>query len=154
MFEGDVTYAPRSMAGLTVSGAFSFLDTEITEVLTPTNDVIQGDELAFAPSFQGNLRVRYEWDTSGGLTAHVQPQLVHSASSFSDIITINRDKVKGWTTLGVAAGLTGDNWSGEIYADNITSEKVELSRTYINDRSRVAYGRPLTIGARLSYSFR
>ena len=152
--EGDVTYAPRSMAGLTVSGAFSFLDTEITEVLTPTNDVIQGDELAFAPSFQGNLRVRYEWDTSGGLTAHVQPQLVHSASSFSDIITINRDKVKGWTTLGVAAGLTGDNWSGEIYADNITSEKVELSRTYINDRSRVAYGRPLTIGARLSYSFR
>ena len=153
--EGDITYAPASMSGLTLSGAFSFLDTEITEVLTPTNDVRLGDELAFAPSFQGNLRARYEWDWGdGGLVGHIQPQIVHSASSFSDIITINRDKVKSWTTMGLSAGVTGDNWAGEIYADNITGEKVELSRTYINDRSRVAYGRPLTIGARLSYNFR
>ncbi len=152
--EGDITYAPESMSGLTLSGAFSFLDTEITKVLTPTDDVRLGDELAFAPSFQGNLRARYEWDTSSGLTAHIMPQLVHSAGSYSDIIVINRDKLNGWTTLGLSAGLTGDNWSGEIYADNITSEKVELSRTYINDRSRVAYGRPLTVGARVSYNFR
>ena len=38
----------------TVSGAFSILDTEITDTY-PTNDVIAGEELAFAPSFQGKL---------------------------------------------------------------------------------------------------
>ena len=151
--EGDLTYAPQTIEGLTVSGAFSFLDTEITEVLTPTNDVRQGDELAFAPGIQGNLRARYEWETGSGLTAHVMPQVVHSASSFSDIIIINRDKIKSWTTFNVSAGLTGDNWAAEIYADNLTNEKVELSRTYINDHSRVSYGRPMSVGARVSYNF-
>ncbi|WP_409432965.1 TonB-dependent receptor [Litorimonas sp. RW-G-Af-16] len=151
--EGDITYAPMSMEGLTVTGAFSFLDTEITEVLTPTEDVQAGDSLAFAPSFQGNLRARYEWETAGGLTAHVMPQIVHTSSSFSDIITINRDKIKGWTTLGMSVGLTGDQWMAEIYGTNLTNEKNELSRTYINDRERAAYGRPLTIGARFGYNF-
>ena len=60
--EGDFTWAPASIEGLTVAGAFSFLDTEVTEVLTPTNDVLQGSDLAFAPAFQGNIRARYEWD--------------------------------------------------------------------------------------------
>jgi outer membrane receptor protein involved in Fe transport len=151
--EGDITWAPKSMSGLTVNAAFSVLDSQITEVLTPTDDVRVGDSLAFAPGFQGNLRARYEWETASGLTAHVMPQLVHSGSSFSDIIIINRDMISGWTTLGLSAGLTGDNWSGELYVDNLTNEKFELSRTFINDRERVAYGRPMTIGARVSYNF-
>jgi outer membrane receptor protein involved in Fe transport len=151
--EGDITCAPKYMSGLTVNAAFSVLDSQITEVLTPTDDVRVGDSLAFAPGFQGNLRARYEWETASGLTAHVMPQLVHSGSSFSDIIIINRDMISGWTTLGLSAGLTGDNWSGELYVDNLTNEKFELSRTFINDRERVAYGRPMTIGARVSYNF-
>lgn len=151
--EGDITWAPKSMSGLTMTGAFSFLDTEITEVLTPTNDVRVGDELAFAPSFQGNLRARYEWDMESGLVGHIMPQIVHSASSFSDIIVINRDEIKSWTTFGLSAGVTSDNWSAEIYGENLTNEKIELSRTFINDRERVGYGRPLTVGARVSYNF-
>ncbi len=152
--EGDITYAPISMEGLTVSGAFSFLDTEITEVLIPTNDVREGDSLAFAPKFQGNLRARYEWETNGGLTAHIMPQVVHTSSSFSDIIIINRDKVNGWTTFGLSAGLTSDDWAMEIFADNLTNKRNELTRFYGNDVERVTYGRPRTIGARVSYNFR
>ena len=59
--EGDFAYAPDSVEGLTIAGAFSALDTEVTEVLVPTNDVEEGSPLAFAPEFQGNIRVRYEW---------------------------------------------------------------------------------------------
>ena len=81
------------------------------------------------------------------------PQVAYSASSFSDIIVINRDKIASWTTVGVSAGLTGDNWAGELFVDNLLDEKIELSRTFINDRERVFYGRPMTIGARLSYNF-
>ena len=61
-FEGDITWAPEGIDGLTLSGAFSFIDSEITRVITPTNDVILGDSLAFAPEFQFSLRARYEWD--------------------------------------------------------------------------------------------
>jgi outer membrane receptor protein involved in Fe transport len=57
--EGDFTWLPAFSERVTIGGAFSFLDTEITRVITPTNDVQRGDELAFAPDFQGNLRFRY-----------------------------------------------------------------------------------------------
>ena len=68
--EGNFDWAPRSIEGLTVSGAFSMLDTEIKDVLVPTNDVLAGSALAFAPEFQGNLRARYEWDFGRISCAH------------------------------------------------------------------------------------
>ena len=62
-------------------------------MLTPTNDVKVGEPLAYAPNFQGNLRVRYEWEIGDGMIAHVMPQVVYSASKYTDIITINRLKL-------------------------------------------------------------
>ena len=152
--EGEITYAPFSIEGLTFTGAYSFLDTEIKSVDIPTDDVRVGDSLSFAPKYQFNARARYEWDTASGLTAHVMPQLVHSAKSFSDIIVKNRDEIKGWTKLSVSAGLTSDTWSGELFVDNVTDELIELNRQHINDVSRVSYARPFNVGARFSYNFR
>ena len=152
--EGEVTWAPASVSGLTVTGAYSFLDTEITDVKIPTDDVRVGDSLSFAPEYQFNVRARYEWETGGGLTAHVMPQLVHSAESFSDIIVKNRDRIDGWTKLSASVGLTGDNWTGELFVDNILDELIELNRQHINDVSRVSYARPLNAGMRLSVKFR
>lgn len=152
--EGEVTWAPASVSGLTVTGAYSFLDTEITEVKIPTDDVRAGDSLSFAPKYQFNVRARYEWETGGGLTAHVMPQLVHSAESFSDIIVKNRDRIEGWTKLSASVGLTGDTWTGELFVDNILDELIELNRQHINDVSRVSYARPLNAGFRLSVKFR
>ncbi|MCH2099039.1 MAG: TonB-dependent receptor, partial [Pseudomonadales bacterium] len=73
--EGDFIWTPASAEGLTLSGGFSILDTEITEVLTPTNDVNEGDELAFAPEFQATLRARYEWNMRDGMIAQVMPHV-------------------------------------------------------------------------------
>ena len=149
--EGDFIWAPTDR--LTVNGAFSFLDTEITRVITPTNDVRLGDELAFAPGFQATLRARYEWGVMNGWTAHVMPHLTTSSKSYSDIITINRDEVDGWTMLGVTAGVRADQWSAELYIDNLTDERAELSRSFVFDRQRVTYSRPRTIGLRLNFDF-
>lgn len=149
--EGDFVWYP-DVDGLTFSGAFSFLDTEITEVLTPTNDVRRGDELAFAPDTQGTLRARYEWPVSN-LTAHVMPSVSYSAKAFSDIITINRAEIDSWTMLDFTAGVTSDNWSAELFIDNVTDERAEISRNFVNDRSRVTYARPRTYGVRFTFGF-
>ena len=156
--EGDFTWAPYSIEGLTVAGAFSFLDTEITEVLVPTNDVVKGSDLAFAPSYQGNLRVRYEWDldqqiAGQSLRAHVMPQVVFSDDSFTDVIEINKMKLDGYTTLGATAGVTGDNWTAELFASNLTNEYAALSGSFVYDRERVTPMRPRTIGFRFSYDY-
>lgn len=149
--EGDVTWLASE--GLTVGAAFSFLDTEITKVLTPTDDVIKGDSLAFAPEFQGNLYARYEWGFGRDWTGHVMGNVNHSDEMYSDIITINRDKIDSWTMAGLSAGATNDTWGAELYVDNVTDERAELARDFVYDRERVVYARPRTIGFRLTYDF-
>lgn len=152
--EGDFIWLPEFSDRLTVSGAFSFLSSEITEVLTPTNDVRAGDELAFAPDFQGTLRARYEWDFgNSGLMAHVMPSISWSSESYSDVITINRDRIDGWTMLNVSAGLTGDSWNAELFINNLTDERAEVARNFVFDRTAVTYARPLTIGVRAGFRF-
>ncbi|MGI9251042.1 MAG: TonB-dependent receptor [Pseudohongiellaceae bacterium] len=149
--EGELTWLPTD--ALTISGAFSVLDSEITRVITPTNDVRKGDELAYAPGFQTNLSFRYEWGMGGGLTAHVMPHLSHSDKSYSDIITINRDEIDGWTLFGLTAGIRSESWNAELYIDNLTDELAERSRNLGQDVERVTYAQPRTIGLRVSFDF-
>lgn len=151
--EGVVTWLPQSVPGLTIGASFSLLDTEITEVLTPTDDVRKGDSLAFAPEVQFNANARYHWPLSGGLDAQVMYNIAYSDESYSDIIRINRDLIQSWTMMGVSAGVTSDNWGATLYVDNLTDERAELSRNYVNDRPRATYARPRTMGLRLSYKF-
>lgn len=151
--EGDLTWAPADVPGLTVSGAFSVLDSEITEVLTPTDDVVAGEELAYAPSLQLNARARYEWQLENTWTAHVQGQVIYSSDSRSDIIEINAAEVDSYATLGLRTGLTSDNWSAEFFVDNVTNENAELANNYINDRERVTVMRPRTYGIRFGISY-
>ena len=156
--EGDFTWVPESVEGLTVSGAFSFLNTEITEVLTPTGDVKKGEPLAFAPSYQFNLQARYEWEleqefAGSLLTAHFMPQLIMSDSSFSDIIEINKIESDGYVMIGGTLGVTADNWSAEVFATNLTNENATISNNFVFDRERATPARPRTIGIRMSYDF-
>ena len=152
--EADFIWLPPGFDGLTIAGAVSFLDTEITRKITPTNDVREGDELAFAPGNQGNLRARYEWTLqANGWTAHVMPMISWSADSYSDIITINRDLVESWTMLGLTAGVANDNWAVTVYCSNLTDERAEVSRSFVFDRHHVTYAQPRTYGVRASVNF-
>ncbi len=152
--EADFTWLPEWSDRLTFAGAVSFLNSEITRKITPTNDVRVGDDLAFAPSSQGNLRARYEWEVPGnGWTAHVMPMLNWTSKSFSDIITINRDLIEGWAMLGMTAGVAGDGWSVTVYASNLTDERAEVSRSFVFDTQHVTYAQPRTFGIRTSFDF-
>ena len=152
--EADFIWLPAGLDGLTVAGALSLLDSEITRKITPTNDVREGDELAFAPEFQGNLRARYEWTLqASGWTAHVMPMISWSADSYSDIITINRDLIEGWTMLSMTAGVASDNWSVTLYGSNLTDERAEVSRSFVFDTRHVTYAQPRTFGVRASVNF-
>ena len=149
--EGDITWAPTN--NLTMGAAFSFLDTEITDTLTPSTDVQEGLELAYAPEFQGNVWARYEWTMGNGWTAHVMPSISHSGSSYSDIITINRMDVPSWTMANVTAGVTTDKWMVEAFVTNLTDEEVVTGANYVNDRERLALAPPTTLGVRVSFDF-
>ena len=151
--EGDLTYAPMDIPGLTVTGAFSFLDTEITEVLVPTDDVVVGSDLAYAPTLQINARARYEWSVMDGQTAYVQGQAIYSDDSRSDIIEINSIELDGYTTLGLRTGIASERYSFELFVDNLTNENYALANNFINDVERTTVGRPRTWGVRLGVTY-
>lgn len=149
--EGDITWAPTG--NMTMGAAFSFLDTEITDTKTPSQDVVEGLELAYAPEFQGNVWMRYEWTMGNGWMAHVMPSISHSGKSYSDIITINRMDVPSWTMANVTAGVSSDKWMVEAFVTNLTDEQVVTGANYVNDRERLALAPPTTLGVRVSFDF-
>ena len=149
--EGDFLYYTDN--GFILSGAFSLLDTEITKSLVPTADVVVGSDLAFAPGFQANFTARKEWGTSSGNTGHWQAQFNHSRASDSDIMEPNRATQASYFLTNIRAGVSNDNWMAEMYIDNVTDERAEISNTFVFDRQRVAVIRPLNIGLRYKLKF-
>ena len=149
--EGDFVYYTEN--GIILSGAFSMLDTEITKSLVPTGDVIVGQELAFAPGFQGNLNARKEWGLSGGNTGFWQAQYTISDKSYSDIMAPNRAEQDSYSLVNVRAGVDSEDWVAEVYVDNLTDERAEISNTFVFDRPRIAMVRPTTIGLRYKLKF-
>ena len=150
--EGDFQYYPN-VDGLIISGAISILNTEITKTLTTSKDVLVGQDLAFAPGMQGNLSVRKEWDMSSGNMGHVLAQFTFSDDSYSDIILPNREGQDSYSFINLRAGISNDMGLLELYIDNLTDERGEISNNYVFDVPRVTYIRPTTIGIRLKRNF-
>ena len=152
--EGDFIWHPQMVSGLQVIGAFSFLDTEVTDLVGASVAIAQpGEGLSYAPSFQGNLRVRYEWGLSEAVTAHIQPAITYSTASFSDVVLINRIEQEGYFLAGISLGVNMENWSVEVFAENLTDERAQLNNNLIYDRERITVNRPRTFGMRFSVDF-
>ena len=149
--EGDFIY--YTDGGLILSGAFSMLDTEITKSLIPTGDIVVGQELAFAPGYQANISGRKEWTMEGGNTGFWQLQFSMSDKSYSDIMQPNRAVQDSYNLTNLRAGISSDDWTAEMYVDNVTDERAEISNTFVFDRQRVAVIRPMTVGLRYKLKF-
>ena len=149
--EGDFIY--YTDGGLILSGAFSMLDTEITKSLIPTGDIVVGQELAFAPGYQANISGRKEWTMEGGNTGFWQLQFSMSDKSYSDVMQPNRAVQDSYNLTNLRAGISSDDWTAEMYVDNVTDERAEISNTFVFDRQRVAVIRPMTVGLRYKLKF-
>ena len=110
--DGDFTWAPTD--NLTIAGAFSFVDSEITRLNPQLENIAVpvGSELPFTPDFSGNLRARYEFDVPvmGGASAYLSGGLSYTGESKSGIAgsafqvedTLMRTHGRG-SGLGIAA---------------------------------------------------
>ncbi|GAB5451774.1 MAG: TonB-dependent receptor [Halioglobus sp.] len=150
--EGDFTWVPTFAYGLTLSGGFSWLDTEITESFV-TDFVREGDELAFAPELQATFSGRYEWDLAAGKVAHVMGNFSYSDKVNTDIVADNSIELDSWYLLGATAGISDNDWTAELYVENLTDERAEISGNAIFNEPRITVARPRTVGLRFTYTF-
>lgn len=162
--EGDFIWTPVPVPGLTINGAFSVLDSEIEEIaqVAGTGVAEVGSDLPFAPTFQGNIRGRYEWAVGAEYTAHIQSTVSYTGESFSDIIVNPERRVEqdSYTLWGLAAGLRSDFWSLELFGENLTDTRAELfnNTVYRNpgnapNYNRIFTNRPRTFGLRVTAEF-
>ena len=85
--------------------------------------------------------------------AHVIGQVTISDSSYSDVMEVNKAKQNSYSMLDVRGGISADDWKAELYIDNLTDERGEISNTFVFDRQRISYVRPMTIGIRYKQNF-
>jgi len=119
-----------------------------------------GSSLAGAPTFQGNMRARYEfaWDA---YRAFVQIGVMHQSDSLSttDRLTLDLQgksvayDLPAFTTYDAALGAGKDGWLIQGYGENLTDTRAQLFANYGEGYKAVTVNRPRTIGLRMSYSF-
>ena len=141
----DVDFQWAASDALTLSGAFSLLDTELTR-LNPQLEGIAvpvGSELPFASPFAGYLRARYEFPAAGGL-GYVTASVHHRGESVTGIIgsaEFMEDTLR--LTWGSPSGFEFQEEGGTFgtveISDGAGGTRLPVSSRYVNPSSTTTH---------------
>jgi iron complex outermembrane recepter protein len=197
----EVQIVARPSDGLTIQGSATYNDSKqsnapcfiannpgvssfgkcITQVFTggtvkpvqsPFGNV--GGITPFSPHFQGNVRVRYEWNGPGGMDWFVAGGVNYTSSTYNEpatypsgdvagngnvlgpngiivpATTVLRYKMPGYALTDAQIGFTRDNWTVTLFGDNLFNSHASTftnSSQYIKTSTIV---RPMTYGIKIS----
>lgn len=138
---------------LTLYGAFSFNDTELTEVNAQVIEMAPiGSTLPVTPKTQGNIRARYDW-SNAGFDFDWQVAMQFAAKSYSSIVAEERFAQDSYSLFNTSVGAEKDGWRVRLYVDNVTDERATLFINNQDDISRISTNRPRTIGMSVNYTY-
>ena len=152
--EADFTW--RATPNLTVSGAFSYNDTELTSVDAQVIELAPvGSQLPMVPEMQATLRARYEQSLSWSFADYgfVQLSGKFASNSFSSLVAEERRRQAGYGIFNASAGVSRGSWAAQVFVQNLTDKRAELFINTQDDIERITTNRPLTAGIKLSYRF-
>ena len=116
----------------------------------------KGTEMPFVPEFQFTTIGRYDLDF-GRFPGYLQAAVSYTGDSWNNLEIADRVKQDGYTLLNLSAGIQTDTWSIDLFVNNATDERAQISvyePSYpsLLD-SRTVTNRPRTIGIRFGQSF-
>ena len=122
---------------LTISGAFSILDTEITKVTDQLQGVAVpvGSDLPLAADFSGNLRARYDFTMDSiGADAFVSASLTYRGETLAGIVgsAAFMDDT-GKLAYGAESGIERQNEGGTFGTVNDSNDALPLNSRFVND---------------------
>ncbi|MDG2044396.1 MAG: TonB-dependent receptor [Maricaulis sp.] len=149
--EGDVIWTPN--ANLTLFGAFSFNDTELTAVNAQIVELVPvGSALPQAPEMQLTGRGRYEW-MAGDFDAYAQVGIQYVDDSINSLVAADSEVQDGYTTADLSFGLGRGEWRASVFVENVTDERAELFINNQDDIRRITTNRPRTVTFRIAADF-
>ncbi|MGB6489485.1 MAG: TonB-dependent receptor [Steroidobacteraceae bacterium] len=134
----------------------------------------RGAPAADSPPLRFNLLLRYDWPIStssyfqylDGAVAHVQIGMVHTGHSFTQAgsnppfvpgVTVGTARIRfedpAYTTSDASIGLEKDDWTFDVYGQNITNSHAIVFTSTDNFIVAQTPIRPRVLGARFTYSF-
>ena len=133
----DVDFQLAAGNNLLISGAASFLDTEITRLNPQLQGVAVpvGSELPLAPRFSGNVRVRYDYEVpSMAANGYVTAALVHRGESVAGIVgsAAFMDDT-GVLAYGASSGLGLQNEGGTFGTVNDRTGNLPANTRFVNE---------------------
>ncbi|HEY7906004.1 MAG TPA: TonB-dependent receptor [Wenzhouxiangella sp.] len=152
--EGDFVW--RATQNFTLFGAFSYNDTELKSVDAQVIELAPvGSSLPLVPEFQAYLRGRYERMVDWGFAdlAFVQASGSYAGHSYSSLVAEVRERQSGYSIVNASAGIAKNDWSVELFVDNVFDKRAELFINEQDDIPRVTTNRPMTAGIKFSYQF-
>ena len=159
--EGSMIW--RGVRGLTVNSAFTYTHSRLTRVTTGVSNLRPvGSQLALTPELQANLGVRYEHEVANGVNGYVR---LGAEAAGRMLSTIDRGAdalgnplqgdyhLKPYQTYDAAVGVVRDNWTFELYGDNLSNTRAQLYANASDRVLRITTNRPRTFGVRFSTKY-
>ncbi|WP_426358649.1 TonB-dependent receptor [Pseudocolwellia sp. HL-MZ19] len=121
--DGDFTWVATD--NLIISGAFSFIDTELTSVNDQLDGIApaEGSRLPYSAKFSGNLQAQYFYQLKGDLTGYVNGSISYTGDRLAGM-TMDAYMIEDATQLiyGTGSGLSiqkeADVFAGVNYQDS------------------------------------
>ncbi len=179
--DGDFTWVATD--NLIISGAFSFIDTELTSVNAELEGIAPsvGSRLPYSAEFSGNLQAQYFYPIAKDMTGYINGSVSYTGERLASMtmdayvledatnliygtgsglsIEKEADVYSGvnyqdsYVLANLSFGVTNDEWKAELFIDNLTDKSAVL---YIDTQQftpKVVTNRPRTVGFRFSYDF-
>ena len=177
--ELDLQWVP--LAGLTLGGGISYLETEISD-FAGSNQLgefvnFDGSEFPFSAKVQATAIAKYEWNITNSLVASIAVDASYTDDTLADYtsddkIAYNlpegnpdrvgspykfddRFEIDGYTLVNATVGIESADgqWAAYLWGRNLTDEYYTTNTIKHADIISSYAGMPLTYGIRLNYSF-
>jgi outer membrane receptor protein involved in Fe transport len=169
----ETSFIVRPLPGLTVTANGAWNSSEVVKTLNlrnpatgePINIVNPfgelGSPLAQSPPFAGSIRVRYEVPIADYM-AFAQVGANHQGGSYASTDrltkTLQGESVAfydpGFTTYDASVGVSKDDWTVQVYGQNLTDVHANLYSSYNDFIKAETVNRPRVIGLHISYHFK
>jgi outer membrane receptor protein involved in Fe transport len=159
--ETDLTFIAAE--GLTLSAAVAYNQAELTEDFEIGGDSSpEGTRLPNVPELKYNLSGRYEF-MLGDVETYTQLVYAYVGDSQNDIFKYDnfdtstdvRDTQESYENINLTAGIDVNNWGVDLYVNNLTDERAEISRGVGSTGFgyELTTNRPRTIGIKYRMRF-
>jgi iron complex outermembrane recepter protein len=153
----EIEFIALLTEGLTLSGSYGYLDTEITgDLFTEIGGEqvnLKGNTLRRSPENTAYIALQYDWEmgdmpTSARLSWRYQDEFFYENENY-DITTVDSQY-----TIDASARLTSasGSWEAMIWGKNLSDEDIVSSVTEFRNLY-TTYGEPRTYGVSLSWNF-